>query len=208
MKFIISILVLLGALTVSCAEKGEQTPIRTSIPVDTLVEIPNLLVDISLLNYDNKTSRWTLDEALFSGYAVSWHEDSTLATKAGIYKGRKHGQASRWHLDGHLRQVANYRQGKLHGAKKTWSSDADHFLIAHLNYRKGKVHGEQRKWYPTGELYKVLNLNMGKEEGMQQAFRKTGELYANYEAKNGRIFGLKKASLCYGLEDENMKNGK
>jgi antitoxin component YwqK of YwqJK toxin-antitoxin module len=69
----------------------------------------------------------------------------------------------------------------------------------------GKAHGEQKQWYPTGELYKKLNMNMGKEEGIQQAFRKNGDLYANYEAKEGRIFGLKKAALCYGLEDENIK---
>ena len=47
---------------------------------------------------------------------------------------------------------------------------------------------------------------MGKEEGIQQAFRKNGDLYANYEAKNGRIFGLKKASLCFGLENQKIKN--
>ena len=47
---------------------------------------------------------------------------------------------------------------------------------------------------------------MGKEEGIQQAFRKNGDLFANYEAKEGRIFGLKKAALCFGLEDENIQN--
>lgn len=46
---------------------------------------------------------------------------------------------------------------------------------------------------------------MGREEGLQQAFRRNGYLYANYEARNGRIFGLKKAALCYGLEDENIQ---
>ena len=46
---------------------------------------------------------------------------------------------------------------------------------------------------------------MGKEKGIQRAYRKNGALYANYEAKNGRIFGLKKASLCFGLEDQQIK---
>ncbi|EPR68296.1 hypothetical protein [Cyclobacterium qasimii] len=46
---------------------------------------------------------------------------------------------------------------------------------------------------------------MGREEGLQQAFRKNGELFANYEAKDGRIFGLKRAVLCVGLEDEVVK---
>lgn len=46
---------------------------------------------------------------------------------------------------------------------------------------------------------------MGMEEGIQQTFRKNGALYANYEAKEGRIFGLKKAALCYGLEDQSIQ---
>lgn len=46
---------------------------------------------------------------------------------------------------------------------------------------------------------------MGKEDGIQQAFRENSALYANYEAKEGRIFGLKKTALCFGLEDENIQ---
>ena len=46
---------------------------------------------------------------------------------------------------------------------------------------------------------------MGREEGLQQGFRKNGVVYANYEARDGRFYGLKKAKLCYGLEDENIK---
>ena len=49
---------------------------------------------------------------------------------------------------------------------------------------------------------------MGQEEGLQQAFRKNGDLYANYEAKEGRIFGLKKAALCFGLQNEEIKTKK
>lgn len=204
----ISALALLSVLVTGCAEKSGEIPVPTAILKDTLVEIPNVITSDSILNYDNKKSLWTLNEDLYSGYSVSWHQDSTLATKTGIYKGRKQGRAIRWYPDGHLRQVANYERGKLHGVRKTWSSDTDHVLIAQLSYQMGKAHGEQKKWYPTGELYKVLNLNMGEEEGIQRAFRKNGVLYANYEAKNGRIFGLKKASLCYGLEDENIKSRK
>jgi len=96
----------------------------------------------------------------------------------------------------------------LHGDKKVWSQDSAHILLTHYTFQNGSAHGEQKKWYPTGELFKVLHLNMGKEEGIQQAFRKNGALFANYEAREGRIFGLKKAALCYGLEDEQVKLSK
>ena len=59
-----------------------------------------------------------------------------------------------------------------------------------------------------GRALQKAELKNGKEEGMQQAFRKNGVAYANYEAREGRIFGLKKTALCYGLEDENLKSKK
>lgn len=205
MKCIIPIIFLLSVLIISCAEKKKTKILHISNSNDTLVEIPNITVDKSLLYYNNKTSLWVLDDQPYSGYSISFYQDSTLKEKIGILNGKKQNQAIRWYADGHFQEVTNYHKGKLHGERKKWSSDTNHILIAHLDFHLGKAHGEQKQWYPTGEFYKKLNLNMGREEGIQQAFRKNGDLYANYEAKNGRIFGLKKASLCYGLEDENMK---
>ena len=48
----------------------------------------------------------------------------------------------------------------------------------------------------------------GREEGMQQAWRRNGKIYNNYEAKNGRIFGLKRANLCFQLEEEIVQDEK
>ena len=132
-------------------------------------------------------------------------DDNSLKEKFGIQNGRKQNEAIQWYADGHYKHLANYQNGKSHGDKKTWSADSSHILLAHLKYKEGKPHGAQTKWYPTGELFKKLNLNMGKEEGLHQAFRKNSALYANYEAKEGRTFGLRKATLCYSLEDENIQ---
>lgn len=193
----------------SCVEETKTTATATISPtpnpVDTLLEIPSKTVDESALHYNTQNSLWTLNNRLYSGYAVSFYEDSIPKEKFGILNGRKQNQALQWYQDGHYKQVESYHKGKLHGAKKIWSSAPDHTLTAHLNYYMGKAHGEQKKWYPTGELFKKLHLSMGKEEGMQQAFRKNGDLFANYEARDGRIFGLKKTALCYGLEDENIQ---
>lgn len=207
MKFTIIVAVASCIFITSCAEKRKATFLPTHNSSDILeeIEIPNRTVDISALSYDNKKSLYTINDELYTGFAVSYYQDGTLKEKTGIAKGRRHHKAIRWYPDGHLKEVANYHQGKLHGEKKRWSTDSTHILITHLNYHLGKAHGEQKQWYPTGELYKKLNLHMGIEEGIQQAYRENGALYANYEAKNGRIFGLKKAMLCYGLEDENIK---
>jgi len=202
MKFNFLIVLLLSIILISCNKKTETNIQPIPELIDTALEIPNTIVDNSTLHYNNKTSLWKLNEQLFSGYALSYYQDSTLKEKVGILNGRKQNQTIRWYPDGHFKQVSNYHKGKLHGENKKWSSDTSHIVIAQLNYHFGKGHGQQKIWYPSGELFKKLNLNMGREEGIQQAFRKNGVLYANYEAKEGRTFGLKKAALCFGIEDE------
>lgn len=205
MKYILYILILFSAFFFSCSENKDQKSADFSILRDTLLLIPDTTVDESLLYFDRQNSIWFLNDERYSGYSVRLDQNNLLVEKIGFFKGRKQNKAIRWYADGHLQEVAHYDNGKLHGEKKRWSSDTSHLLIAQLTYHMGKAHGVQKQWYPSGELYKLLNLNMGKEEGIQQAYRKNGELYANYEAKNGRIFGLRKAALCYGVEDEKVQ---
>jgi len=205
MKHIILVLCLLSLVIASCSEKVNEPATDSPDLSVSILNVPDTIVDKDLLVYDNTLSEWKLNDKLYSGYAVSHYADGSMKEKIGFVDGRKQNQETQWFPDNHIKRTINYHQGKLHGTKKSWSPDMPHVLISKLNYVQGKAHGEQVFWYPTGELYKKLHLNMGAEEGMQQAFRKTGELYANYEAKEGRIFGLKKAALCYGLEDENLK---
>lgn len=197
---------LISGLVLSCTEQGKTKSLVSTNSFEAQIDIPIETVDQSLLNYNNKISLWTLNNQPYSGFAVLFYNDGTLNEKITLYKGKKENQSKQWYRDGNLKQIANYHKGKLHGEKKTWSSDSTHSLLSHLNYRSGKPHGEQKIWYSTGELHKRLNLNMGREEGLQQAFRQNGASYANYEAKNGRIFGLKKAKLCYGLKEEEIEN--
>lgn len=204
MKYSLLISIILTSFLISCEKKetvNKSTPLNL---VDTKLEIKDTTVHKSELQYDNSTSRWTLNDKLYSGYAISYHRDSILKEKLGILNGRLQNEAIVYYPDGSYKHLSNYYKGKLHGPKKFWSSDSLHILLSHLNYMDGKLHGEQKKWYASGELFKKLNLNMGKEEGLQQAFRKNGDLYANYEAINGRIFGLKKAALCFGIEDQKV----
>jgi antitoxin component YwqK of YwqJK toxin-antitoxin module len=72
----------------------------------------------------------------------------------------------------------------------------------------GQRHGLQKIWFLNGQLAKRKNLNEGKEEGLQQAWLENGTLYVNYEAKNGRIFGMNRANLCYKLKNEKVQYAK
>lgn len=195
---------LICLLLISCSKDRTTTHNSLAVVSEEAVMIPEKKVDHSLVHFDKNTSTYKLDDQLYSGYLVSLHANGVLKEKIGILNGRKQNLTEKWHPDGSLQLKSNYHQGKLHGEKKMWLPGSDNTLVAHYNYYKGKAHGMQTQWYPSGEFYKKLHLKMGIEEGIQQAFRKTGELYANYEAKNGRIYGLKKAALCYGLEDEKV----
>jgi len=202
-------IMILGICLVSCTQTAMlKTPASTS-SVDTLLVVPDQTVLKSELFYNTKKSLWTLNDQVYSGYAVRYYSDSIqLKEKFGILAGKKQNQSVLWHPDGHYKRIAGYHKGKLHGESKTWTADSLHVLVSHLHYVSGKVHGEQKKWYPTGELFKKLNFKMGKEEGLQQGFRKNGILFANYQAQEGRVFGLKKASLCFSIADEVVQYAK
>jgi antitoxin component YwqK of YwqJK toxin-antitoxin module len=202
-KTTFGVLILEIFLLTACAEKKNNHSQRADGAIE--LTVPEVMVAKSTLTYDNKVSLWLLNELPFSGYAVSYYPNNSLKEKIGIVNGKKQNEAIQWYLDGHYKSITTYHKGKMHGGKKVWSQDSAHILLAHYTFQNGRAHGEQKKWYPTGELFKILHLNMGKEEGLQQAYRKNGALYANYEAREGRVFGLKKAGLCYGLEDEQIK---
>lgn len=202
MKIVLLSFILLTLSLQSCNEKKENSPLGNQIV--KIFEIPKITVLKSALVYNHNVSIWSLNDSPFSGFAISYYENGNLKEKFGILNGKKQNKSSQWFSDGNLKNISHYHQGKLHGEKKVWSSGKTNILLAHLQFKEGQAHGKQKKWYPTGELHKKLNLNNGKEEGIQQAYRKNGALYANYEAREGRIFGLKKTALCYGLEDENI----
>lgn len=204
MKLNLFLLFLILSLLFACAG---PTPKKSALlsQKETILPIPDQTVDKSALHFNTQNSTWTLDGQLYAGFANEYYPDSTLKGKFEFLDGKMQNEAVHFFPDGHPKLLETYYQGKLHGEKKMWSSDAPHILVAQLNFYQGKMHGEQKKWYPTGELFKKLNLDMGREKGIQQAFRKNGNLYANYEALNGRIFGLKKAALCFDLESEKIR---
>ena len=65
--------------------------------------------------------------------------------------------------------------------------------------------GVQMQYYISGAKFKMITIKNGQQNGMQKAWRQNGKIYSNYEAKNGRIFGLKRSNLCYELENEKVK---
>lgn len=201
MRQLISLL-LLSLCWGSCQKSIKNAADEPLLEVVEPLVVPTTLMEEVKLVYHRNGAVWTLNSQLYSGYIVSYYPNGALKEKVGMLDGKKQNEAKGWYPDGHLKFVAKYYKGKLHGEKKGWAADSTHHLLSHLNYHLGKAHGLQKRWYPTGEIFKILHFNMGKEAGLQQAFRKNGALFANYEAKAGRIFGLKRSNLCFGLDNE------
>lgn len=165
-------------------------------------EVPTTKVAHDQLVLNSMEGIWSLGGDPYSGYSLQYYPNGNIRTKTGFYKGKKQGLSSEYYPDGHPKHQTPYHQNLMHGEVKNWFGTGGHPQLAVRNFYLGKPHGVHKKWYKNGQLFKVMNYQMGKEKGMQQAFNENGSIYANYEAKNGRVFGLKRSMLCYELEDE------
>jgi antitoxin component YwqK of YwqJK toxin-antitoxin module len=138
----------------------------------------------------------------FSGTSVEYYADGKVFEKIQYLKGKKHGLNQKWFESEALAYEAYHFENKLHGTSKSWWSNGN--IRTESNFELGKSHGLQTEWYSSGVKFKESNLDRGLEEGMQRAWRENGKVYVNYEAKNARIFGLKRSNLCFELENENV----
>ena len=167
---------------------------------DTIIHIPEKeVLKEKLVLHPNKGLVFHLEQP-FSGYATSYYPNAVMSERVGYWLGKKQGVYQKWFKDGRLSFEANYQEGKKHGTSKTWWRNGA--LRSASIHEMGITNGIQKQWYQNGQLFKLMRIVDGKEEGLQQSWRDNGKIYNNYEAKNGRIFGLKRANLCYELEDE------
>ena len=166
------------------------------------LERPRVLHEDSLaLNRSNGT--FTHLGKLFNGQSILLYSSGSVSRTIDYKNGKKDGSLRMFYPNGKISYQAIYRNGKLDGPIESWWKNGNKRSESY--YKEGKVHGIQKQWYSSGEIFKILRFNQGIEDGLQTAWRKNGKIYTNYEAKNGRIFGLKRATLCYTLEDEEIQ---
>ena len=172
----------------------------TKNTVNNAIVIAGLEVSKNELTLHQTEGKWYYKGAPFNGYSMKFHTNGTTEERLGFYNGKREGIAKRWSENGVLRVESYYRQNRLVGSYKSWWENG--VLGSEANYVNGKMKGMSREWYPSGRLAKERHLIDGMEDGLQKAWLKNGKLYVNYEAKNGRIFGMKRANSCYQLENE------
>lgn len=187
---VLTTLFLTGCKEVTVKESVEDNPIV----------IKNFEVPKSELVLNQIEGNWYYNGEAYNGYSIKLHSNGTKQERLGFYKGKREGIAKRWSENEVLRVESYYRQNRLIGSYKSWWENG--VLGQEIEYVNGKMNGVAKEWYATGQLSKERLLIDGKEDGLQKAWLKNGKLYVNYEAKNGRIFGMKRANSCYQLKDE------
>ena len=75
-----------------------------------------------------------------------------------------------------------------------------------LKYRELKNENELEQFFDDIKFGPQIYINLKNVYDKWIGGTQNGKIYNNYEAKNGRIFGLKRASLCFQLEDEIVQN--
>ena len=165
--------------------------------------INNFQIDKVELKLNPLEGKWYYAEKAFNGYAVSYYPTGRLESRIGYFNGKKQGEAKFWYANGILAKQSFYNKNQLDGTLKSYWPDGSQ--SAQSNYKNSARHGVQMKWFVTGQLARKTTYNQGLEDGLQQAWLENGKIYVNYEAKNGRVFGMKRTNLCYQLKDENVQ---
>lgn len=168
--------------------------------------IDSKIISLDSLTLVKETGYSYYQSKLFTGTAISYYRDTFKTVSIEYNDGKRHGLYKKWFKSGLLSFESHYTYGKRNGLTRTWWENGN--LRSESNYDDGVLNGIQTQWYMNGSKFKTSNLNMGKEQGIQQSWRENGKLYNNYEAKNGRIYGLKRAALCYELDDEQIQDKK
>ncbi len=201
---VIFYLLILCNVVFACTYSSNQQSTQAGVSISTVsTSSPTSIVTAdSLLLNPNKGLIYYQGKP-FTGTSVSYFKNGQQAKRIDYVNGKKQGFYKKWFVDGLLSFESQYVNGKQHGLTSTWWSNGN--LRSESNYVAGIPDGVQKQWYKSGAKFKVIHLSRGKEEGLQQSWRENGKLYNNYEAKNGRIFGLKRANLCYELDNEQIK---
>jgi antitoxin component YwqK of YwqJK toxin-antitoxin module len=191
------------SLFTSCDKRlADDSKADVASETETVVSINGIEVLKKELVLNQIEGKWYYKNEPFSGYAVTYYTNDTLAEKLGFVNGKRESVARQWSENGVLRIESYYKQNRLNAVYKSWWENG--VLSAQSNYIDGVKQGIEKEWYASGQLAKERQLVDGQETGMQQAWLPNGTLYINYEAKNGRIFGLQRANSCYKLEDEKV----
>jgi hypothetical protein len=139
------------------------------------------------------------DGNLFFGTVVEKDDQGRVRVSDPYFRGLLSGQSRAFYASGKIRWTRDYRNGKKDGVHVGWWENGRKMF--EYRFRKDLYDGSVREWYADGKIAKEMHYEYGVESGLQRAWRENGTLYANYEARNGRLYGIINARLCYSVKE-------
>lgn len=160
-----------------------------------------LIVDDTAVSISLSGERIYQGEPL-TGQAVTFYPNGQMASADEFVDGRRQGYARSWFPNGVMAYEVFYSAEQKQGLERSWWANGQ--LRYQLTFVDGLQEGEGWHWYRSGAKFKKSNHLAGQPVGIQQAWRENGELFSNFEYRNGRIYGLRKANTCVGIEDQQI----
>lgn len=142
-----------------------------------------------------------LDSVKYSGYLVTYYQDSTIKTKKSYFQGRMEGDFISYYPNGQTHSQRPYHLGEKHGEHVGFYADGQ--LMFKYYFVNGFGQGTHKEWYPNGDLKAEMNYTDGKEMGAQRVWRLDGKMRSNYVVReNGRKYGMLGLKRCAKINSE------
>ncbi|HVZ24683.1 MAG TPA: hypothetical protein VG842_01425, partial [Sediminibacterium sp.] len=137
--------------------------------------------------------------APLDGKRILRYADGRIRAVEHYAAGREEGPWQGWYPDGHLAYRRYFHAGEKDREACGWWPNGQLQYVYH--YRMGIYEGAFQEWYQSGHpLKSIIYLHGQAQSG--KGWRDNGKPYMNFVIRDGRIYGLMNANLCYSLKDE------
>lgn len=151
----------------------------------------------SLLHIENGI--WYEGSEPYSGMIETFFPDGIIQARQTFYQGKEEGFRNTYYINGHPESVRYYRNGEKDSVHRGWWPNGQ--LRYEYHFQMGVYEGDWKEWYASGVLMKHIIYQNGKELS-GKGWRENGKPYMSFVRRDGRLYGLINANLCYSLRNE------
>lgn len=162
-------------------------------------DIPRVMIvsgDTSLKLFNGQ---WFYMGKPFTGFIRKNDSAGRLMAKQSIVKGLDEGWQFAYYPDGTMESKRFYHLGEKDSLNMGWWPNGK--LRYAYHFKNGVYEGDFDEWYQSGNPLKHIVYHNGKEQS-GKGWRDNGKVYMSFMMRNGRLYGLINANLCYSLKNE------
>lgn len=185
-------------MIISCRETGKlpQPQVQKSA---FRPEIPDKVIRYGDSSLHIENGIWYAGGQPYSGMIETYFPDGMLQARQTFYQGKEEGIRDTWYPNGLPESVRYYRDGEKDSVHRGWWPNGQ--LRYEYHFQMGNYEGDWKEWYASGVLMKHIIYQAGKELA-GKGWRENGKPYMSFVRRDGRLYGLINANLCYSLRNE------